>query len=45
VYEGEIYLGLVSIEDISEAYAVLSYLERQKEARRAQMARDVSSGG
>lgn len=45
VYDGEIYLGLVSIEDISEAYAVLSYLERQQEARRAQMARDASSGG
>jgi Zn-dependent protease/predicted transcriptional regulator len=45
VYEGEVYLGLVSIEDISEAYAVLSYLERQQEARRAQMARDVSGGG
>jgi CBS domain-containing protein len=45
VYEGEIYLGLVSIEDISEAYAVLSFLERQQEARRAQMARDVSGGG
>lgn len=34
VYEGDTYLGLVSIEDISEAYAVLAFLQRQQEARR-----------
>jgi Zn-dependent protease len=44
VYEGEIYLGLISVEDISEAYAVLSYLERQQEARRIQTAHDTSGG-
>lgn len=36
VYDGETYLGLVSIEDISEAYAVLAFLQRQQEVRRAQ---------
>ena len=36
VYEGSTYLGLVSIEDISEAFAVMSFLQRQQEARRAQ---------
>lgn len=36
VYEGETYLGLVSIEDISEAYAVLAFLQRQQDVRRAQ---------
>jgi Zn-dependent protease len=35
VYEGSTYLGLVSIEDISEAFAVASFLQRQQEARRA----------
>lgn len=34
VYEGDAYLGLVSIEDIAEAYAVLAFLQRQQEARR-----------
>ncbi len=34
VYEGDVYLGLVSIEDIAEAYAVLAFLQRQQEARR-----------
>ncbi len=30
VYEGETYLGLVSIEDIGEALALATYIERQK---------------
>ncbi|HMO58263.1 MAG TPA: site-2 protease family protein [Roseiflexaceae bacterium] len=36
VYDGERYLGLVSLEDIAEAYAVISYMQRQAEARRAE---------
>lgn len=30
VYSGEAYLGLVSLEDIAEAYAVLSFQQRQQ---------------
>lgn len=33
VYQGEDYLGLVSIEDIAEAYAVLTYQQRQGQLR------------
>jgi Zn-dependent protease len=33
VYEGETYLGLVSLEDIGEAYAVLAFQQRQQELR------------
>lgn len=29
VYDGDVYLGLVSIEDISEAFAVAAYLQRR----------------
>jgi Zn-dependent protease len=35
VYDGETYLGLVSQEDISEAFAVLTFLQRQQQARLA----------
>lgn len=38
VYDGPNYLGLISIEDISEAFAVITFLQRQQEARRAQQA-------
>jgi hypothetical protein len=38
VFEGERYLGLVSQEDISEALAVLTFVQRQKQARAAQAA-------
>lgn len=38
VYDGNTYLGLVSIEDISEAFTVISFLQRQQEARRAEQA-------
>ncbi|GAB4112620.1 MAG: site-2 protease family protein [Roseiflexaceae bacterium] len=34
VYDGDLYLGLVSIEDISEALAVLAFQQRQDELRR-----------
>ncbi|MFO7168300.1 MAG: site-2 protease family protein [Chloroflexota bacterium] len=30
VYSGDTYLGLVSLEDMAEAYAVLTFLERQR---------------
>ncbi|HWQ14817.1 MAG TPA: site-2 protease family protein [Roseiflexaceae bacterium] len=30
VYDGENYLGLVSLDDMAEAYAVLTFLERQR---------------
>jgi len=33
VYEGEKYLGLVSAEDIGEAFAVLSFVQRQQKMR------------
>ncbi|MCS6772979.1 MAG: site-2 protease family protein [Thermoflexales bacterium] len=33
VFDGPNYLGLISIEDISEAFAVLSFLERQQQLR------------
>ncbi len=36
VYDGDRFLGLVSIEDISEAFTVLSFMQRQQEARLAQ---------
>ncbi len=36
VYDGPVYLGLISIEDISEAFAVISFLQRQEDAKRAQ---------
>jgi Zn-dependent protease/predicted transcriptional regulator len=32
VYQGETYLGLVSLDDMAEAYAVLRFLERQTNA-------------
>ncbi|MCS7061206.1 MAG: site-2 protease family protein [Anaerolineae bacterium] len=35
VYEGDHFLGLVSIEDISEAFTILSFMQRQQEARLA----------
>jgi Zn-dependent protease/predicted transcriptional regulator len=35
VYSGERYLGLVSIEDIAEAFAVISFQERQQRQRQA----------
>jgi Zn-dependent protease len=36
VYDGAAYLGLVSIEDISEAFAVLTFLQRQQDLGRAE---------
>lgn len=38
VYDGDHFLGLVSIEDISEAFTVLSFMQRQQEARLARAA-------
>ncbi len=38
VYDGDHFLGLVSIEDISEAFTILSFMQRQQEARLAQAA-------
>jgi Zn-dependent protease len=38
VFEGDLFLGLVSAEDISEAHAVLSYIQRQQTAAPAQPA-------
>lgn len=38
VYDGAVYLGLVGMEDISEAFAVLAFLQRQQEARRVEQA-------
>jgi Zn-dependent protease len=35
VYEGETYLGLVSIEDLNEALAVLAYQQRHDQLRQA----------
>jgi hypothetical protein len=35
VYSGERYLGLVSIEDIAEAFAVITFQERQRQQRQA----------
>lgn len=37
VFDGADYLGLISIEDISEAFAVLSFLERQQQLRQRAM--------
>lgn len=34
VYQGEAYLGLVSLDDMAEAYAVLRFLERQRNGGR-----------
>jgi CBS domain containing-hemolysin-like protein len=31
VFDGEVYLGLVSVEDISEAQVILGYLARRVE--------------
>jgi CBS domain-containing protein len=42
VYAGETYLGLVSIEDIAEAFAVIAFLQRQQEARKAEEVRESS---
>lgn len=36
VYDGANYLGLVSLEDIAEAFAVQTFVERQKQLRQAQ---------
>jgi Zn-dependent protease/predicted transcriptional regulator len=36
VYDGANYLGLVSMEDIAEAYTVQTFVERQKQLRRTQ---------
>ena len=36
VYEGANYLGLISVEDISEAFAVQTFVQRQKQLRQAQ---------
>ncbi|MCS7088362.1 MAG: site-2 protease family protein [Thermoflexales bacterium] len=33
VFDGSRYLGLISLEDIAEAFAVLSFLERQRQLR------------
>lgn len=38
VYDGIAYLGLVSLEDIAEAFAVITFLQRQHEARKMQQA-------
>lgn len=37
VYDGTNYLGLVSIEDITEAFAVQTFVERQKQLLQAQI--------
>lgn len=42
VYDGETYLGLVSLEDIAEAFAVIAFQQRQQEARKAQQLRTSS---
>jgi Zn-dependent protease len=36
VYDGANYLGLVSLEDIAEAFAVQTFVQRQKQTRQAQ---------
>lgn len=36
VFDGANYLGLVSMEDIAEAFAVQTFVERQKQLRQAQ---------
>ncbi|NOK64204.1 MAG: hypothetical protein GFH27_549323n57 [Chloroflexi bacterium AL-W] len=38
VYEGEQYLGLVSAEDISEAFAVITFINQQNRARQTEQA-------
>ena len=38
VYDGDHFLGLVSIEDISEAFTVLSFQQRQQQLRLARQA-------
>jgi CBS domain-containing protein len=38
VYDGAVYLGLVSIEDISEAFAIITFMRRQQELGRAERA-------
>ncbi|MEM8531252.1 MAG: site-2 protease family protein [Chloroflexota bacterium] len=38
VYDGEQYLGLVSAEDISEAFAVISFMQQQNKARQTEQA-------
>lgn len=38
VYDGDHFLGLVSIEDISEAFTVLSFQQRQQQLRPARQA-------
>ncbi|MBK9712634.1 MAG: site-2 protease family protein [Kouleothrix sp.] len=38
VYDGDSYLGLVSQEDIAEAFAIISFQRRQHELRRAEPA-------
>jgi Zn-dependent protease len=35
VYDGAAYLGLVSAEDISEAFAVIAFVQRQRELQQA----------
>jgi hypothetical protein len=42
VYAGETYRGLVSIEDIAEAFAVIAFLQRQQEARKREEVRESS---
>jgi Zn-dependent protease len=42
VFEGETYLGLVSLDDIAEAYAVLSFVQRQQEKRKIEEAQTTS---
>ena len=39
VFDGDVYLGLVSAEDIAEAYMVLSFLSRQVQGGTLSMAR------
>jgi Zn-dependent protease/predicted transcriptional regulator len=38
VYQGETYLGLVSLEDIAEAFTVLTFWNRQQKLRQAKQA-------
>jgi hypothetical protein len=51
VYEADVYLGLINMDDIAEAFAVLSFLERYgrheqppSDADRIQPSGDASAG-
>ena len=39
VYNGSTYLGLTSVEDISEAFTILAFQQRQAQARQNKQAR------